>query len=102
MDINVNLPQWFITFFHKSLLVLIFQVVLLHVENKSAIKSEFMLNQHPSNLACLAKGFNRLQKFSQKNYTNQLLENLKNEKYTHLLKTIFVVLILRICNNKYI
>ena len=25
----------------------------------------------------------------QKNYTNKLLENLKNEKYTHLLKTIF-------------
>ena len=61
-----------------------------------------MLNQHPSDLAGSAKGFDRLQKFSQKNYTNQLLENLKNEKYTHLLKKIFVVLILRICNNKYV
>ena len=28
-----------------------------------------------------------------KNYASQLLENLKNVKYTHLLKTIFGVLI---------
>ena len=33
-----------------------------------------------------------------KNYTNQLLENLKNQKYTYLLKTIFGLLILLICN----
>ena len=34
----------------------------------------------------------------QKNYTNQLLENLRNEKYINLLKTIFGVLILKICS----
>ena len=33
-----------------------------------------------------------------KNYTNQLLEHLKKEKYIHHLKTIFGVLILQICN----
>ena len=33
-----------------------------------------------------------------KNYTNQLLEKLKKQKYTHLLRKIFVVLILLICN----
>ena len=32
-----------------------------------------------------------------KNYTNQSLENLKNEKFNHLLKTIFGVLIFWIC-----
>ena len=31
-------------------------------------------------------------------YTNQLLENLKKEKYIHHLKTICGVLILQICN----
>ena len=30
--------------------------------NKSAIKSDFMSNQRPSDLACLAKGFDRPQK----------------------------------------
>ena len=29
---------------------------------------------------------------------NQLLESFKNEKYTHLLNTIFEILILHICN----
>ena len=29
--------------------------------NKSAIKSDFMSNQRPSDLACLAKGFDRPQ-----------------------------------------
>ena len=33
-----------------------------------------------------------------KNYANKLLENLKNEKYTHPLQTIFGVLILQISN----
>ena len=33
-----------------------------------------------------------------KHYTSQLLENLKKEKYTHVLKTMFGVLILRKCN----
>ena len=35
---------------------------------------------------------------SRKNYTNQLLENLIKEKYTHLLLTIFGVQIEWICN----
>ena len=30
--------------------------------NKSAVKSDFMSNQRPSDLACLAKGFDRPQK----------------------------------------
>ena len=38
MDINVNLLQWFITFLIKSLLVQIFQVVLLHVEINLLLK----------------------------------------------------------------
>ena len=33
-----------------------------------------------------------------KNYTNQLLETLTKEKYTHLLEIIFGMLILLICN----
>ena len=33
-----------------------------------------------------------------KNYTNQLLESLKKEKYTNFLKRIFAVLILQICS----
>ena len=33
-----------------------------------------------------------------KEYTNQLLENLKKEKYTYLLYTIFGALILQVCN----
>ena len=40
----------------------------------------------------------RQTKNQQKRYTKQLLENLKNENYTHLLKTIFEILILQICN----
>ena len=35
---------------------------------------------------------------SENNYRNQLLGNLKNKKYTHLLQTILEVLILLICN----
>ena len=46
--------------------------------NKSAIKSDFMSNQRPSDLACLAKGFDRPQKSAELH--NQLLENLKNKK----------------------
>ena len=34
----------------------------------------------------------------QKNYTSQLVENLKNENFTHLLRTKFGVLILQIWN----
>ena len=37
-------------------------------------------------------------KNQQKNYTNQLLEYLKNEEYTHLFYTIFGVLKQLICN----
>ena len=33
-----------------------------------------------------------------KNYTNQLLEHLRKEKYNHLLQAIFGVLISLICN----
>ena len=56
MDINVDLFQWFINFLIKSLLlVVVLKVNLCQTKNKL------------------------------KNYTNQLLENLKNEKYTHLL-----------------
>ena len=32
------------------------------------------------------------------NYTNQLLENFKKEKYIHHLKIVFGMLILQICN----
>ena len=55
MDIKEALLQWFINILIKS-----FQVVMLKVK--------------------LCQTSNQV-----KNYTNQLLENLKNEKYTHLL-----------------
>ena len=35
-----------------------------------------------------------------KNQINQVFENLKNENYTHLLKTIFGLLIFQICNQQ--
>ena len=66
--INVGLLQWFINFLIRCI-----QVVLLKVK--------------------LCQTNNLL-----KNYTKQLLENLKNEKRSHLLKIIFGVLILQICN----
>ena len=50
--------------------------VTLPTRDKSAIKSKITSNQQ------LAK-----------NYTGQVLETLKNEKYTHLLKTMFGVMI---------
>ena len=55
--------------------------------DKSAFKSEVKSNQHPSELGCVAKVLtiynNQLE-----HYTSQLLENLKNEKYTHVLKIV--------------
>ena len=62
MDINVNILQWFIHFLIKRLQVVLLKVKICRTKN------------------CL------------KNYTNQLLENLKNEKYTYLFETIFRVL----------
>ena len=56
MDIKEVLLQWYIIFFDKK------------TASSGAIKSEIMSNQE------LAE-----------KYTNQLLENLKNEKCTHLL-----------------
>ena len=56
------------TFMIKDLLALILQEVLLKIKLFQTINY-------------------------QKNYTNQLLENSKNENYTDLLKTIFRVLI---------
>ena len=49
----------------------------------SAIKSEIMYQT----------------KTYQKNCKSQLLENLRNEKYTHHLKIIFEVMILQICKK---
>ena len=51
-----------------------------------AVKSEIILNQRPLYLA-------------KRNYAKQFLEYSKNKKYTHLLQTIFWVLILHICNK---
>ena len=60
--------QWFLNFLRKILLAKVLKIKLCQTGNY------------------------------QKNYTNQLLENLKNEKYAHLLKITFGVLILLICN----
>ena len=65
IDIKVAWLQWFINVLIKSL-----QVVLLKVK------------------LCQTKNY-------LKNDTNQLLENLENKKYTHLLKIIFWVMILK-------
>ena len=68
MDINVEFLQWSINFLIKK-------------TSGSGIKNENISNKE------LAE---ELQ--------NQLLENLRKEKYTHLLYTIFGVLILLIYN----
>ena len=49
--------------------------------NKSAIKSEMILNQQ-----------------LEEELDKPITRKLENEKYSHLLKTILEVLILRICN----
>ena len=67
MDIKEVLLEWFIIFLIKST-----QVKVLN-----------MKRCHTSNYL--------------ENYTNQLLENLNNEKYTHILQTLFGVMILPIC-----
>ena len=60
MDIKEVLLLWFINFFIKSLQVVVLKMKLRKINN------------------------NQL-----KNYTNQLLENFKNEDFIHHLKTIF-------------
>ena len=76
MNINVNLIRWFINFLIKNS-----NGSAVTQVDKSVIKTEFMTKLQ------LAEELH-----------NQLLEKLKNEKYTHLLKTTFWVLILQICN----
>ena len=75
MDVNVDLLQLFINFLIKK-------SSGSNICYISAIKNEVMSNQQ------LAE-----------DCTSQLLEKLKNEKYNHLLKTIFGVLILQICSQ---
>ena len=67
-NINVALLQWFTNFLIKTLLVVLLKFKLRHTN----VYLDY--------------------------YTVQLLENLKNGKYIHLLKTIFGVLILQICS----
>ena len=68
MDMEGVLLQWFINFLIKILLVVLLKMRVFQVKNQL------------------------------KNYTNQLLEHFKNEKYSHLLQTIFGVPIVMICN----
>ena len=63
-----NSLQWFITFPIKKLLVVVLKMKICLIKNK------------------------------QKNYTNQLLENLMKEKYIHLLLIILGAEIEQICN----
>ena len=58
---NVDFHQWFINFLIKNLLAEQLKVKLFPINNY------------------------------QKNYTDQLFKNLRKEKYTHLLQTIFGV-----------
>ena len=60
IDINADLLQQFIIFLIKK-------------TSGGTVKNEIISNNY----------------IQQKNYTNQLLENLRKEKYTHLLQTIF-------------
>ena len=73
IKINADLLQWTVIFLIKKT-----SGGATTLANKSAVKNENLSNK--------------------KNYTNQLLKNSRKEKYAHLLKTIFVVLILLICN----
>ena len=69
VDIKGVLLQWFIyIFFDKKLLGVLLKMKICQTKNEL------------------------------KNLTNQLLENLEREKYPHLLKIKFRVLILSICN----
>ena len=61
IDIYVELPQRFINFLIKKRLVAVLKMKILLIKNW------------------------------QKNYTNQLLQNLIKEKYIHLLQTLFAV-----------
>ena len=66
IDINLDLLQWFTIFFKKKS-----SGGAVTRANKSAIKSKMFQTSN-----------------QQKNYTSQLLKSLKNEKYTHYLKTL--------------
>ena len=70
MDINIDLLQYFITFLTKKLLMKILKMKIFLIKNP------------------------------QKNYTNQLIENLIKEKYTHLLKTLIGCRFSRYAINK--
>ena len=70
MDINIDLLQYFITFLTKKLLIKILKMKIFLIKNP------------------------------QKNYTNQLIENLIKEKYTHLLKTLIGCRFSRYAINK--
>ena len=65
---NVDFHQWFINFLIKNLLAEQLKVKLFPIKNY------------------------------QKNYTDKLFKNLRKEKYTHLLQTIFGVQIWQMCN----
>ena len=75
MDINVDLFQWFITFMIKKPSDMVLKVSGSGIKNKNTLNKE------------LAE---ELQKY--------LFENLKYKKHTNLLKIIFEVLILPLCN----
>ena len=64
-------------------------IVAVTCANKSTIQSKNMLNQRTFYLAMLQLA---------EELHKPVLENLKPNNYTRLLKTIFVVLILQICN----
>ena len=68
MDMEGVLLQWFINFLIKILLAVLLKMRVFQIKNQL------------------------------KNCTNQLLEYFKNEKYSHLLQTIFGVPIVMICN----
>ena len=66
--------------------------------NKAVIKSKIILMQRHSYLAHVAKFSDQKHYLAEELLKNQLLKNLKNEKFPNLLKTIFGVLISQICN----
>ena len=74
---------WFITFFIKGLLVCCFTCPVRDPSYARLTCYQYLK-------ICQAKN-------KPKNYTKQLLQSSKNVKYTYLLKTIFGVQILHLC-----
>ena len=84
-------------FFHKKPSGANFSNGAIAYPNKSGIKSKIISNHPPSDLACVAKGFDRTQKLAEE-LQNSIIRKFEKRKVCSSFKTIFLVLILWICN----